>query len=123
MRHTFVTSQGSAYGRLRRALDTCNPTIALAAAADLDYVGLSDALELVLLLLDAEPNRYSRAALRWHARYCSELRVDLAEAQAVLTLLAALRSSRPKPAAAALAELVHRRGLEGSSEALMRWAR
>jgi hypothetical protein len=30
--HTFVTSQGSAYGRLRRALDTGNATIALAAA-------------------------------------------------------------------------------------------
>lgn len=74
----FVT-QTSAYGRLRRALDTRNATIALAAAAELDYVGLSDALELVLLLLDTEPNRYSRAALRWHARYCSEVRVDLAE--------------------------------------------
>lgn len=122
MRTSFVTSQGSLYPRFRRALDSGNATIALAAAADLDYVGLSDALELVLLLLDTEPNRYSRAALRWHARYCSELHVDLAEAQAVLALLAALRSSRPKPAACALADLVHRRGLEGSSEALMRWA-
>ena len=62
-------TQTSVYGRLRRALDTRNATIALAAAAELDYVGLSDALELVLLLLDTEPNRYSRAALRWHARY------------------------------------------------------
>jgi hypothetical protein len=117
-----VTSQGSAYGRLRRALDTRTATIALAAAAELDYVGLSDALELVLLLLDNEPNRFSRAALRWHARYCAELRVDLSEAQAVLALLAALRGSRPKPAACAPADLVHRRGLERSSEALMRWA-
>lgn len=79
-------------------------------------------LELLLLLLDAEPNRFSRAALRWHARYCDELPVDLAEGQAVLALLAALRSSRPKPAACALADLVHRRGLEQPSEALMRWA-
>ena len=31
-----VTSQGSAYGRFRRALDTRNATIALAAAAELD---------------------------------------------------------------------------------------
>ena len=117
-----MTSQGSAYGRLRRALDTGNATIALAAAAELDYVGLSDALELVLLLLDTDSNRFSRAALRWHARYCDELRVDLAEAQAVLALLAGLRGARPKPAACALADLVHRRGLEQSSEALMRWA-
>lgn len=114
---------GSASGWFCRTLDTRSPAIALAAASELDYVGLSDALELVLLLLDTEPNRYSRAALRWHARYCAELRVDLAEAQAVLALLAALRGSRPKPAAAALAELVHRRGFERSSEALMRWAR
>ena len=34
--HVFVTSQGSAYGRLRRALDTGNATIALAAAAELE---------------------------------------------------------------------------------------
>ena len=85
-------------------------------------MGLSDALELVLLLLDTDSNRFSRAALRWHARYCDELRVDLAEAQAVLALLAGLRGARPKPAACALADLVHRRGLEQSSEALMRWA-
>jgi hypothetical protein len=35
-----VTSQGSAYGRVRRALDTANPTIVLAAAAELDFVSL-----------------------------------------------------------------------------------
>jgi hypothetical protein len=53
--HLFVTSQGSAHSRLRRAVDTRNATIALAAAAELDYVGLSDALELVLLLLAQNP--------------------------------------------------------------------
>jgi hypothetical protein len=67
-----VTSQGSAYGRLRRALDTGNATIALAAAAELDYVSLPDALEIVLLLVD-EPGRFRHAALRWHARYCGDL--------------------------------------------------
>jgi hypothetical protein len=48
-------SQGSAYGRFRRALDGGSATIALAAAADLTHVGLADALELLLLLLDSEP--------------------------------------------------------------------
>jgi hypothetical protein len=38
---------GSAYGRFRRALDGGNATIALAAAADLEHVGLVDALELL----------------------------------------------------------------------------
>ncbi|MGH3061462.1 MAG: hypothetical protein ACRDNA_08640, partial [Gaiellaceae bacterium] len=59
--HVFVTLQGSAYGRLRRAFDTGNPTIALAAAAELDFVSLSDALELVLLLVN-DPARFRHAA-------------------------------------------------------------
>jgi hypothetical protein len=94
--HAFVPSQGSAYGRLRRALDTRNPTIALAAAAELDFVSLPDALELVLLLVD-DPTRFRRAALRWHARYCAEVPdVGFEEAQAVLACLAGLAGRRPK---------------------------
>src|SRR5688500_11438572 len=120
--HSFVTSQGSAYGRLRRALDTGNPTIALAAAAELDYVSLPDALEIVLLLVD-EPGKFRRAALRWHARYCREVPdVGFEEANGVLACLAGLTGRRPKAAASALAEIVHRRGLERASEALIRWA-
>jgi hypothetical protein len=117
----FVTSQGSPYGRLRRALDIGNPTIALAAAADLDFVSLPDALELVLLLVD-EPGKFRRAALRWHARYCGDVPdVGFEEAQAVLACLAGLTGRRPKAAASALAELVNRRGLERASEVLLRW--
>jgi hypothetical protein len=41
-----VTSQGSPYGRFRRGLDTGNTTIALAAAAELQSVSLTDALQL-----------------------------------------------------------------------------
>ena len=69
------------------------------------------------------PRRFRRAALRWHARYCDEVRdVGFEEAHAVLACLAGLDGRRPKVAAAALATLVHRRGLERASEALMRWA-
>jgi hypothetical protein len=118
-----VTSQGSAYGRFRRALDGGNATIALAAAAELSHVGLADALELLLLLLGSEPSRFERAALRWHGRYCREVNdVDLVEAQAVLACLAGLRGSRPEQAAHALADLVHRRDLARASETLNRWA-
>jgi hypothetical protein len=117
-----VTSQGSAYDCLRHALDTGNATIALAAAADLEHVGLDDALELLLLLLDSEPARFERAALRWHGRYWREVgEVGLAEAQAVLACLAALRGTRPAPAAHALADLFHRRNLGRAAEALNRW--
>jgi hypothetical protein len=120
--HLFVTSQGSAYARFRRALDGGNATIALAAATELDFVSLADALELVLLLVD-EPGKFRRAALRWHARYCADVPdVGFEEAQAVLACLAGLAGRRPKAAASALAELIHRRGLERASKLLIRWA-
>jgi hypothetical protein len=70
--HLFVTSQGSAYARFPRALDSRNATVALATATELDFVSLPDALELVLLLVD-DSKRFRRAALRWHARYCGEV--------------------------------------------------
>jgi hypothetical protein len=96
--------------------------VALATATELDFVSLPDALELVLLLVD-DPGRFRRAALRWHARYCAEVPdVGFEEAHAVLACLGGLVGRRPKPAAAALAELVHRRGLERAGEVLSRWA-
>jgi hypothetical protein len=63
----------SAYGRLRRALDTGNPTIAFAAAAESSTSSVSlTPSSLVLLLVDG-PRRFRRAALRWHAPYCAEV--------------------------------------------------
>jgi hypothetical protein len=86
------------------------------------HVGLADALELLLLLLGSEPSRFERAAVRWHGRYCREVRdVDLTEAQAVLACLAGLAARRPKAAAGALAEPVDRRELRRASEVLLRW--
>jgi hypothetical protein len=94
--HLFVTSQGSAYARFRRALDSRNATVALATATEVDFVSLPDALELVLLLVD-DPRKFRRAALRWHARYCAEVRdVGFEEAQAVLACLGDLAGRRLK---------------------------
>jgi hypothetical protein len=59
--HLFVTSQGSAYARFRRALDSRNATVACATANELDFVSLPEALELVLLVVD-DPPRFRRAA-------------------------------------------------------------
>jgi hypothetical protein len=40
-----------------------------------------EALELCLLLCDRAPEKFPRAALRWHRRYCREVRdVTLEEA-------------------------------------------
>jgi hypothetical protein len=55
------------------------------------HLDLDDALGLTLLLTAHEPSRFSRAAARWVGRYCVEQpRVELTEAQLLLSLLAAL---------------------------------
>jgi hypothetical protein len=118
-----VTSQGSPYGRFRRALDAGSVTNALAAAAELKPLSLTDGLELLLLLRDHAPERYGRAALRWHARFVQEIDVELSEGQAVLAALAALAGQRKGDAAFALADLLSRRGLERPCETLVAWAR
>jgi hypothetical protein len=121
--HVFVTAQGHAYARFRRALDRGNVTEALSSASELAHIGLVEALELVLLLRDKAPERFGRAALRWHGRYCRELRdVGFEEAQLVLAALAALPSAKGKSAARALAELLDRRGFERAGQALVAWS-
>ena len=118
-----MTSQGSPYGRFRRALDRRQATAALSAAAELPHVSLTDALELLLLLRDEDVPRFERAALRWHGRYCREVAdVGFTEAAAVLALLAGLAAPRPEAAAHALAEVLSGRRLEQPARILIRWA-
>jgi hypothetical protein len=118
-----VTSQGSAYPRFRRALDRGNVTEALSAASELQFVGPAEALELCLLLRDKAPDRFSRAALRWHGRLCREVDVSLEEAQAVLAALVLMAGDRKSNAAFALADLLSLRGQDRLCEALVAWAR
>jgi flavin reductase (DIM6/NTAB) family NADH-FMN oxidoreductase RutF len=108
--------------RFRRALDRGNVTEALSAASELQFIALAEAL-LTLLLADREPEKYERAAARWHVRFAQEVpHVDLRESQAVLALLAAIPANRL--AATALAELLsRRRSCERIAEALVRWSR
>jgi hypothetical protein len=99
-----VTAQGSAYVRFRRALDRGNVCEALSAASELQFVGLAEALELTLLLADGEPDKYERAAVRWHVRFAQEVpHVDLRESLAVLALLVPIPANRL--AASALADV------------------
>jgi hypothetical protein len=72
--HTFVTSQGSAYARFRRALKTGNMAIIRTAARELPHVDLGDALAVCVVIHEAEPRRFEHAALRWLARFCVERR-------------------------------------------------
>ena len=114
---------GSPYARFRRAIERRQPTAALSAAAELRHVPLTDALELLLLLRDRDPDRYPRAALRWHGRLCREVRaISLSEAVAVLALLAALADSADRSPAGALAELLDGRALDQPARILTRWA-
>ena len=93
------------------------------AAGELQHVGLAEALELCLLLRDKAPERYPRAALRWHGRLCREVDVSLEEAQAILAVLAVMAGDRRANAAYALADLLSPRGLERPCETLVAWAR
>jgi hypothetical protein len=117
-----VTSQGSPYARFRRALANGNPSLAWAAAAELPAIDLADALALCLVAA-GDPERYGRAAARWHARYCTELRgVTLAESQLVLAALQALpRGLGAGAAAETLAHLAEERGLGEVARLLERW--
>ena len=79
----FVTSQGSAYARFRRALKTGNLTLIRNAATELPRIDLEDALEVCVAIRLAEPERFERAALRWLARFCLERReATVAQVQA-----------------------------------------
>lgn len=104
-----MTEQGSALTRYRRALAGRDPDVAWAAALELDYVGLLDALGLVLMLAAAGDPRYPGAAGRWLGRLALErgLRLDQ-----VLTAAAALvvLGDRPRSpeARSALEQLVGR---------------
>jgi len=88
-----MTSQGSAYGRFRRALERGNLQLVRAAAGELPAIRLDDALRVCLLIRDRDPERYERAALRWLARFAVEARdATLADVHAAVQALARLPS-------------------------------
>jgi hypothetical protein len=117
-----LTAQPNAQVRFRRALQSGSVTLALGAAAELGgHLDLEDAIGLTLLLAAHEPSRFSRAAARWVGRYCVEQpRVELAEAQLLLSLLGAL-PGQPTAAARGLEALFMERGAQPLAEVVRRW--
>ena len=107
--------------RLKRAIARGNPTIALATAAELPRVPLDDALALCLLLRDREPGRYEAAAVRWHSRFCREVRPSLVDAQLTLAALHALGGDSADAAAQSLLAVAERSGRDGCAEVLAAW--
>ena len=75
-------------------------------------------------MVAGDPARYGRAAARWHARYCAELRgVTMAESQLVLAALQAVPQGMGTGAAVeALARLADERGLDQVVRVLEQWS-
>jgi hypothetical protein len=117
-----VTSQGSPHTRLRRAIAQRNLLVALATATELPRVPLEDALALCLLILDKDPGRYEAAAVRWHSRFCREIRPSLPEAQLVLAALHALSGTGHMAACRSLIALFDEAGHERLGSVLAQWS-
>jgi hypothetical protein len=90
----FVTSDGRAYGRFQRALQTGNLQIVEAAVTDLRRVGLDDALAILVLLAEAGDPRFDRAAARWVGRLLTETPAGLRDARFAIALVERLPAGR-----------------------------
>jgi hypothetical protein len=107
-----MTSDGSAYGRFRRALQKENLQLVRAAAGELPTIRLDDALHVCLLIRDRDPQRYEQAALRWVARFALEAHAaTLIDVEAAVRALSQL-PTEPEEAMSQLQRLclVHRLG-------------
>jgi hypothetical protein len=67
-----MTSQGTAHGRFQRAIHRRHVQAAEMAAREMGGLSLADALALALLIAESDPERWPRAAARWHARFVQE---------------------------------------------------
>ncbi len=111
-----MTSQGSPYARLRRAILTGNANLAWAAASEVQHIDLEDALALVLLVVG--DRRHSPAATRWIGRLCLETPgLTLGRVQLAADALAGLPD---RAAAHALANLCAELGLQRGATATRR---
>jgi hypothetical protein len=109
-----MTSQGTAQGRFQRAIQRRHLLAAEMAVREMDYVSLPNALALTLLIGEESPERYERAAARWHALFVFEAKgIGLAESQLALAALAALVGPGSEAAAATLAQLARTLGVIG----------
>jgi hypothetical protein len=68
----FVTAQGSALTRYRRALERRHIFGAEIAAKEMAFLSLRDALGLVALYASEESPKFDKAAVRWLGRLALE---------------------------------------------------
>ena len=88
---SHMTSDGSPYSRLQRAIRSGNLPLIHATAAELGWVPLGDALAILLVIDARDEERFDSAAVRWAGRLALEVRdLELAELAGALQSLVAL---------------------------------
>lgn len=98
------------------------PTPRTSARPLLPRAGLDDALSVCLDLLERDPPRFQRAAIAWHARWCSVVpTLTLAEAQVTLAALEALAGPDPVDGARELRRQSVHHGLSAVVRVLDAW--
>jgi hypothetical protein len=103
-----LTSQGSAHARFQRALATRNLFQAELALREMRTPSLLIVLDYLEVLADVRPDKFDRAAVRWHGRLELESAVlTIAESQLALAALGSLRAG-DKSAAEILRQLLRR---------------
>jgi hypothetical protein len=108
-----VSIKGSSYARFLSACRTGNPLLVRASAAELGPLSLADALRVTLVLADAEPASFPRAAARWLARLADETPATLSDVALAAAALGELprRQDLARETLAGLAEALHAEGL------------
>jgi hypothetical protein len=100
-----VTSDGSSYPRLKRAIQVGNLMLIHTTARELGYVGLTDALAILLVIESKDDERFESAAVRWAGRLALETPdLELAELAGALESLHALPDEHAQRTLLALAE-------------------
>jgi hypothetical protein len=102
---SHMTSNGSVYARLQRAIRARNLAIIHATAAELGYVPMRDALGILLVIEAKDDERFEPAAVRWAGRLALETPdLALAELAGALESLHALPDEHAQRSLLALAE-------------------
>jgi hypothetical protein len=113
---------GSPIVRFERAIATGRPSLVRAAANELPQpVQLRDAIRILLVIANGEPDRFPAAAARFGSRLVSEHRLDIIEAQLAFAALATLQTSDPVAGAETLCLVLERHGERRAAEHVGAW--
>jgi hypothetical protein len=106
---SYMTSGGSPYARLVRAIGVGNLAIIEATAAELGWVALRDALAILLVIEAKDDDRFERSAIRWAGRLALEVPdLELAELAGALESLHALPDEHAQRSLLMLADRARR---------------